>query len=511
MKNKTNQSEQDLFQMAEQEKIILPDTLYRKVDSTLGSLPKRRRTFKMTWKKSVILAAALIAVCSCTVMAAVGAMQQRMEAMNEQEIEDYFLQIHTSRLGADNYNRPLTDAERSRMEALTASYEQEALFPEKSLMMISAPEKYSGTGVAFYKNTSTFFLPKDTMDDEGLLQIIDFLHKRDYSLRTMNEKITADEAPSIAEQLAEEKTPKSAGAVPYTGNLAVRSIAAGQNCIFLLGKNAVHRMEIGSGSSELFFDDFENDTYIDALYEDKKGNIYLALSEQTDSANDDAECVTIAGKTYRPALWVLDSSGNVSRKIDLAALPLEEPDRIHIVRQMVVDEQGHIYLRAAGVRDALLIVLDKEGDYLKKIVSEAYCAHDMGGLGIGRDGKIYTQIQSEDQMGIASVDLSDGSLDEIYPGIVPDGTIMLDIIAPGSRTDFIFWGYDGIFTYNLGEEKAECILPAYEAPCKWENVMRCALPDGRIVFGACTEYRREGEEIFSIPEKICFYYESCAK
>ena len=41
--------------------------------------------------------------------------------------------------------------------------------------------------------------------------------------------------------------------------------------------------------------------------------------------------------------------------------------------------------------------------------------------------------------------------------------------------------------------------------------MYCALPDGRIVFADCGEYRMEGEEVFSIPEKICFYYEMAGK
>ena len=59
----------------------------------------------------------------------------------------------------------------------------------------------------------------------------------------------------------------------------------------------------------------------------------------------------------------------------------------------------------------------------------------------------------------------------------------------------MFWGYDGIFTYNLGEDKALNVLPAYEAPCNWEGVMYCALPDGRIVFADCSQYSHEGEKI----------------
>lgn len=536
MQTKRDQFEQDLFRMAEEEKMILPDTVYERVNDTLVSLPDQKRVLRLTWRKSVILAAALIAMCSVTVTAAVGAWQRRMEAMNEQEMEEYFVQIYASKLGADNYNRPFTDTERTRMEELRVAYEQEAVFPKKLLTMISEPEEYNGKGVAFYRQTSTFFIPEKALSDEELLQIIDFEHKRDYSLQAVNEKIKAGEMQFPAEQVTEEKKSgmenegesgktddansnggmvRSSGqelTVFYTGSLEIREIAAGQNCIYLLGKSCIHKMEIGSSDSELFFDDFENDTYVNALYEDKKGNIYLALSERVgdkdDNTVDNAEGVIIAGGIYRPQIWILNADGEVTKKIDLTSDAEEEYGSIRMITRMVADDQGHIYIRAAGMKDALLLVLDGQGNYVKGITSEDYYSHVLGGVGIGRDGKVYTQIQSDDRMGIASVNLQGGSLEDIYMDIVPDGTIMLDLIAPGSDTDFVFWGYDGIFTYDLGEESAVNILPAYEAPCEWDGVMYCALPDGRIVFGDCQEYRTEGEEAFSIPEKICFYYKS---
>ena len=532
MKNTVDQFEQNLFHMAEQEKMILPETVYRRVDDTLVSLTKRRRGLRMSWRKAAILAAALTAMCSITVTAAVGAVQRRMEAMNAQEMEEYFVQIHTSKLGADNYNRPYTDAERQRMEELRASYEQDAVFPEKMLTMIDSPGEYKGKGIAFCKDTSTFFFPEKTMSDEELLQIIDFMHRRDYSLQEMNRKIAAGETEYPSEQIAEEKesgiqkeastgnrkdSAISSGEVQdpeqeltffYTGNLEIRRIAAGQECIFLAGKNCIHKMEIGSSDSELFFDDFETDTYVNTMFEDKKGNLYLALSERTGDIGDDAEGVTMAGGIYRPSLWILSADGKVTKKLDLADCASEEYGRIVMITRLVVDEQGYIYIRAAGMHDTLLLVLDGQGNFVKRIASDAYDCHVLGGLGIGKDGKVYTQIQSGDQMGIASVDLQKGALDEISMGIVPEGTIMLDLIAPGSDTDFVFWGYDGIFTYDLGEQSAVNVLPAYEAPCDWEGVMYCALPDGRIVFADCEEYRTEGEEVFSIPEKICFYYKT---
>ncbi|MEZ3505432.1 MAG: hypothetical protein K1W10_00455 [Lachnospiraceae bacterium] len=529
MKKKTDRFEQELLHLAEQEKMIVPETVYRKVDDTLVSLSAGPIRKKMTWKKAVLLAAVLTAMCSVTVTAAVGALQRRMEAMNQKEIADYFVQIYTSKLGADNYNRPMKEEERNRMAQLRVSYEQEAVFPQKALTMLSSPDAYKGKGVGFYKETSTFFLPEKDMSDEELLQIIDFVHRRDYSLQVMKDKITESETSFLIEEITEdegkeekEKTGEEAvQRIPYTGNLPIRKIAAGQDCIYLTGKNSIHRMEIGSSDSERYFDDFENDTYVNAMYEDKKGNLYLAVNERIEEGGDvekdglaqgenagngSAGVVTIAGEKYRSALWILNRTKEVVRKIDLSSGQAQAYEGIGMVTQLVVDAQGYIYLRGTGIGDALLLVLDGQGDYVKRITSDLYDCHALGGLGVGRDGRIYTQIQDRDRMGIASVDLAEGALDEIYMDIVPEGTIMLDLIAPGSDTDFVFWGYDGIFTYDLGAESAVNILPAYEAPCDWEGVMYCALPDGRIVFADAAQYRQEGTEMQSIPEQICFYY-----
>lgn len=529
MKKKTDRFEQELLHLAEQEKMIVPETVYRKVDDTLVSLSARSIRKKMTWKKAVLLAAVLTAMCSVTVTAAVGALQRRMEAMNQKEIADYFVQIYTSKLGADNYNRPMKEEERNRMTQLRVSYEQEAVFPQKALTMLSSPDAYKGKGVGFYKETSTFFLPEKDMSDEELLQIIDFVHRRDYSLQVMKDKITESETSFLIEEITEdegkeekEKTGEEAvQRIPYTGNLPIRKIAAGQDCIYLTGKNSIHRMEIGSSDSEPYFDDFENDTYVNAMYEDKKGNLYLAVNERIEEGGDvekdgiaqgenavngSAGVVTIAGEKYRSALWILNRTKEVVRKIDLSSGQAQAYEGIGMVTRLVVDAQGYIYLRGTGIGDALLLVLDGQGNYVKRITSDLYDCHALGGLGVGRDGRIYTQIQDRDRMGIASVDLAEGALDEIYMDIVPEGTIMLDLIAPGSDTDFVFWGYDGIFTYDLGAESAVNILPAYEAPCDWEGVMYCALPDGRIVFADAAQYRQEGTEMQSIPEQICFYY-----
>lgn len=520
--------EQELFKTAGKEKMIVPEPFSQKIDDILVSLPKKRRVFKMTWKKSVVLAAALIAMFSLTVTAAVNAWKQRMEAMNEKEMEQYFIQIYTQKIGVDNYNRPYMDTERTRMQELRASYEG-GLFPEKLLTMIDAPEKYSGKGVAFYGETTTFFFPDKEMSDEELLEIIDFIYKRDYSIQAVNDKIAMGEIAFPQEKIDSEKDrevektdesilqsdaiydPAQELTIPYTGDLEISYMAMGQNCLFLTGWNAIHTMEIGGSDSKLFFDDFDTKTNVSVLYQDKKGDIYLALMEWTDG---EEYTVNMAGEKYKSSLWILSKEGSVKKKIDLS--PYKE--ELGLVSRMVVDDKGYIYLRGRWMKD-ILMVLDKDGNYVKNITSDlesAFLPHPAAGLGIGKDGRVYTVIEAGEgnsttdlSMGIAAVNLEKGIIEDVRMDIVPKDTIMLDIIAPGADTDFVFWGYSGIFTYNMGEESAVNILPAYEAPCTWEGCESCALPDGRIVFLDCTEWGSDGEqEYHRIPEKTCFYYKS---
>jgi len=113
--------EETLFHMAEQEQIIMPESLSDKIEEILCK-PKNGK-FHMNIRKSLILAAALILLCSATAIASVGALKERMEAMNREKMEEYFTQIYVNKIGADNYNRPYYDAEKERMETLQEAYE----------------------------------------------------------------------------------------------------------------------------------------------------------------------------------------------------------------------------------------------------------------------------------------------------------------------------------------------------------------------------------------------------
>ena len=103
--------EESIFHMAEQEQMVMPQSMTDRIEEILCK-PKKR--FRMNFKKSIILAATMVMLISATAIASVGALRERMEAMNREKMEEYFTQIYASKIGVDKYNRPYTDTEKER-------------------------------------------------------------------------------------------------------------------------------------------------------------------------------------------------------------------------------------------------------------------------------------------------------------------------------------------------------------------------------------------------------------
>ncbi|MCM1136616.1 MAG: hypothetical protein NC400_13720 [Clostridium sp.] len=517
--------EQKIFHMAEQEQMIVPEGLEAKIDAMLrqGSGRNLGRAKKKTlnFRRALVLAAALTMVFSITAAAAAGALRQRMEAMNREKLEEYFAQIYTSKVSADNYSRPVMDSERERMAKLRLSYEEQGIFPEKELTMLDEPADYKGKNIAFLKSTSTFFLPEREMNDEELLQIIDFQTKRDYSLQKMNEMIASGEAefpeeakPSGPDEVTDLSVlgsnavlePDKELTILYTGDLPISVIATGKDCIFLAGRNVIHRMEIGSSDSALFFDGFDKDTGVTALCQDGEGNVYAGLNSRQPDGSWDMD------------LWVLDGEGNFLKEIDLspykkAASAIMGGERSYGYIRGIMADNDYLYIRGYGFKDAdFLLILNKDGGLVSKMTAPNHEGDFRSAMCIGKDGKPYTVVRDKDgRLGIAEINPKEGTLGRTYPAIVPEDTISLDLIAPGYDADFVLWGYSGSFSFNLNENAARQITPVYELPCSTEGTLYLALQDGRIVFANCTEYRSYTTEDGTkrherIPEKTCFYY-----
>lgn len=107
---------------------------------------------------------------------------RRMINMTEKEKKEQLLKLEESTANGDSFSRALTKSESRRIEALTLSYEEAGNFPAEKITYIDNETEVQQNRVCFLSENSTFYLPKNELTNEQILQIIDFNHKREYSL-----------------------------------------------------------------------------------------------------------------------------------------------------------------------------------------------------------------------------------------------------------------------------------------------------------------------------------------
>lgn len=512
-----------IYKMAGREDMPVPEELSMRVDNIIknqGNISRKKPVSRFSLPRVVIPAAALVLVFSVTVSAAVSMYQRRMEEMNQEKLEEYFSQVYTGTIPADTYNRKMTAEEEKRLAELDSAYRNEGLFPNGEISLLDSREAYKGKGVGYYAATGTFYFPENEMSDEELLQIIDFRQKRDYSIQQINNMIESGEL-NQTDILSDVKNRDEVAApvfteqetiIPYTGSLSITAAASGNDCIYLAGYNEIHKMGIGEGSSEVFYDDFAVDTWIRYMYQAQDGLLYVAVSEEQENG------------IYAAGILVLDEEGSFVRRIDLSEY-CEDPEAKSYIFRMAVDNEGYIYMQGVNIgAGSKLMVLDSEGNKVSmidpnvtvKADEEKFTTDPRNGICVGRDGKVYIWFVQGNKKGIASVSRVSGTLEDIYY-VDYDGELdQMDVIANVNGGDFIFWGYDGMYTWSVGDEEAECVYKSYEKDYRLDGSLICATGDGRILVVDCTEVKEEvnsarGQAYLRIPEKTVFYYEADVK
>ena len=86
------------------------------------------------------------------------------------------------------FNRELTAREQSVYEQLTREYEEDGKYPAGQLHELAEEENYSGTGVAVRSTPGEeygclIYLPSTTVTEEEWLEVIEYVHKLDYSIQ----------------------------------------------------------------------------------------------------------------------------------------------------------------------------------------------------------------------------------------------------------------------------------------------------------------------------------------
>lgn len=137
-----------------------------------------------SWSKRLTAAAAVVAavlVMAVPVRALVASLvQERMEKMPEEERTEFVEQVKEQQTEAGSYSRAYTEAEKARYAALAEQY-RKGVFPEGSLVQVQDDQEASEYELCFISSTGTFSLPERELTDEELLEIIDFILKREYA------------------------------------------------------------------------------------------------------------------------------------------------------------------------------------------------------------------------------------------------------------------------------------------------------------------------------------------
>ena len=193
----------------------LPNSYEMRFQNTLEkiSAKKAKRYFLLFHSK----VAAVIALCVVSLSLSIGAGAainlyiQRMNSLNEEEMLTYNSEVQNTDKEADSFSRQLSKLERDKMLEFREEYETEGRFPTKEILKVQKKSEVVHGELCFCVENSTFYLPKQELTDDELLQIIDFMEKRDYSVRkknsvselpsSENEKVSEDEAVEFAKKI----------------------------------------------------------------------------------------------------------------------------------------------------------------------------------------------------------------------------------------------------------------------------------------------------------------------
>ena len=202
----------ELLQKSEFE---LPNSYEMRFQNTLEKISaKKAKSYFLLFHSKV---AAVIALCVVSLSLSIGAGAainlyiQRMNSLNEEEMLTYNSEVQNTDKEADSFSRQLSKLERDKMLEFREEYETEGRFPTKEILKVQKKSEVVHGELCFCVENSTFYLPKQELTDDELLQIIDFMEKRDYSVRkknsvselpsSENEKVSEDEAVEFAKKI----------------------------------------------------------------------------------------------------------------------------------------------------------------------------------------------------------------------------------------------------------------------------------------------------------------------
>ncbi len=135
----------------------------------------------------IVLALILITTISVPAIAAVRqSYQQRMAALNHEQLEQYYQDIQNSPFECFMFSRENTASENERLKEFRNRYKEEGLFPEKDIWIINDDSDVKKNVLCFNRLTGYFHLPERELTDEEVLEIVDLWARYDYALLQIN-------------------------------------------------------------------------------------------------------------------------------------------------------------------------------------------------------------------------------------------------------------------------------------------------------------------------------------
>ena len=164
----------------------------RKIEELLSQLSnkeddKREDSVAIKKKPAVVLVLVLVCLIAFPVTAAIDYVAKRMEGVTQLEQEELYSEAMNGVGEAITYSRPLSDEERARYDELFSKYENQGLFPSSELSRAESYYSDDNSELVFIIENRTMILPERNLTDEEMLQIIDYYHKVDYSLQSINQ------------------------------------------------------------------------------------------------------------------------------------------------------------------------------------------------------------------------------------------------------------------------------------------------------------------------------------
>lgn len=183
--------------------ISMNDEMQKKIIKNVKSQTngKQKISSPHHWPKTAAAAAIVIAVLGIAafpVKAFVNSLvQERMEKIPEEEIISIADKVENQTEEADSYSREYTAGEQTRYQELYQQY-QNGVFPENEIPQADSEEAADKYEFCYLTPTGRFCLPERELTDEELMEIIDFILKREYAFNQNYEK-------EHAEEIAQEK------------------------------------------------------------------------------------------------------------------------------------------------------------------------------------------------------------------------------------------------------------------------------------------------------------------